>query len=197
MHGPKLRTHFSAGGYLTFWGFTAIHNQRTTRRRRLRANCRSRYQMAEHVVSAPLQENEALSSEELQLTSGRQIQQEEDAGGLCVSAGIICTSAFRSRAPRRGGMSMRLALRPPLQRIGIYEAPPALSVEERPMAFRLSEPVGDGVKRCRMRPEAEVARIDHNVFGEVAPGFHAAAPRHNAVGRAPDRGRRHRWSRPH
>ena len=38
-----------------------------------------------------------------------------------------------------------------------------------------------------MRPEAEVARIDHDVFREVAP-----APRHDAVGRAPDRGGRRR-----
>ena len=73
-------------------------------------------------------------------------------------------------------MSMRLVLRSPLQGIGIDEAPPALSVEGRPSAFGLSKPVGDGVKRCRMRPEAEMARIDYDVFGEIAPGFHAAAP---------------------
>ena len=103
--------------------------------------------MAEHVVSAPLHESETLSSEELPLTSGRQVQREEDAGGLRVISGVSCTSTFRSRAPRRGGMSMRLVLRPPFQRIGIYQAPPALSVEGRPMAFRLKflVPVSDGI----------------------------------------------------
>ena len=94
-------------------------------------------------------------------------------------------------------MNARLVLRPPFKGIRIDEAPPALSVEGRPMAFRLSEPIGDCVKRSRMRPEAEVARIEHNVFGEVAPAFHAAAPRHDAVGRAPDRRGRHRRSCPH
>ena len=44
------------------------------------------------------------------------------------------------------------------------------------MAFRLSEPVGDGVKRRRMRPKPEVARVDDDVFGKVGPRFHAAAP---------------------
>ena len=62
------------------------------------------------------------------------------------------------------------------------------------MAFGLREPVGDGVKRRRVRPEPKVARTDDNVFSEVTPRLHATAPRHNAVARAPDRGGRRRRS---
>ena len=80
---------------------------------------------------------------------------------------------------------------------GVCKSAPTEPMERLPLAFRLGEPVGDRVERRRMRPEAEVARIDHDVFREVAPRFRAAAPRHDAVGRAPDRGgRRRRGGRP-
>lgn len=76
-------------------------------------------------------------------------------------------------------------------RVVIDEAPPALAMERLPMAFRLGEPVRDGEERRRMRHEAYVARLDDDVLGEVAPRLEAAAPGYNAVGRTPDRRRRH------
>jgi hypothetical protein len=36
------------------------------------------------------------------------------------------------------------------------------------MAFRLGEPISEGEKRCRMRTQAEMARLYDYVFGHVS-----------------------------
>jgi hypothetical protein len=59
----------------------------------------------------------------------------------------------------RAGMSRASCCTPREQclRIAIDEMPPASPMERFPVAFRLGEPVGDRVKRGRMRAKAEVA----------------------------------------
>ena len=109
-----------------------------------------------------------------------------------ISDRILSLRLFERRRPMRrrvGKGSLpphRVAVR-----VVIDEAPPALAMERLPMAFRLGEPVRDGEERRRMRHEAYVARLDDDVLGEVAPRLEAAAPGYNAVGRTPDRRRRH------
>ena len=76
--------------------------------------------------------------------------------------------------------------------VGIDEAPPALAVEGRPAAFQLGEPVGNGVKRRRMRPEAEVARIKAQCFRPGRAGF----PGCSATTRRRRWGCRSTWSAP-
>src|SRR5579863_1340488 len=80
--------------------------------------------------------------------------------------------------------------------IAIDEAPPALQVKGLPIALELREPVGDRIERSRVRPKAEMARIDNDILRQFPARLDAAAPGHDSVVRAPDRRRRHRRGRP-
>ena len=94
----------------------------------------------------------------------------------------------------RGGvrLDLLLAMGPIRLRIAIDEAPPALAVERLPMPFRLRQPVGDGVKGGRMRPEPEMARIRRRCS---RPAF-AGARGSNARERRRRSGSRSRSSEP-
>ena len=52
----------------------------------------------------------------------------------------------------RGGLALRLQL----LRVAVDETSPAIAMEGLPLSFRLSEPVGDGVERCRVRAQPEM-----------------------------------------
>src|SRR5438270_3587445 len=78
-------------------------------------------------------------------------------------------------------------------RVLVEETPqPALAIELLPSAFRLREPVSDGVNDRRMRTEADVACLNLYVLRLGRLPFHAALPRHNAIGAAENRGGRNR-----
>ena len=89
-----------------------------------------------------------------------------------------------------GGTGMSLVSRPRFRRIAIDEAPPPSRWKGSGSALRLGEPVGDRVKRRRMRAEAEVARNRRRCF---PPGC-AASPRCSATPRRRRSGSRSRSS---
>src|SRR5208283_326719 len=96
---------------------------------------------------------------------------------------------FSRRARRR---TVRAgACRRELSRVAIDKPAPASTVEGPPLAFWLSQPVGDRIERGWMSAKADVARVNYDVFGKFATRFYAALPGDNPISAAPDRRRRH------
>src|SRR6187551_1027944 len=77
-------------------------------------------------------------------------------------------------------------------RVRINQTTPAASIERRPFAFRLRQPIGHRIDRSRMMTHAAMAALDLDAFGGRAGLLHASLPGADTVGAAEDRRGRHR-----